>query len=55
MSGLEFNVAGYGVILGGLAVYAWTLRRRLAAMRDLARQVEQQTEPRTPPAADEAP
>ena len=37
MSGLEFIVAGYGVILGGLAIYAVTLQRRLRAARDAAR------------------
>jgi hypothetical protein len=33
MSDAEFIVAGYGVILGGLALYAATLLRRLAAAR----------------------
>ena len=31
-----FIVAGYGVILGGLALYAGTLLRRLAAARRAA-------------------
>ncbi len=34
MSDLVFIVAGYGVILGGLATYALTLRRRVRAARD---------------------
>jgi hypothetical protein len=33
MSDLGFVVAGYAVILGGLALYAATLLRRLAAAR----------------------
>ena len=33
MSDLGFILAGYGVILGGLATYAATLLRRLAAAR----------------------
>jgi hypothetical protein len=35
-----FIVAGYGVILGGLAIYAVTLQRRLRAARDAARRGE---------------
>lgn len=34
MSNLVFIVAGYGVILGGLAVYAVALRRRLSSARE---------------------
>lgn len=52
MTDLGFIIAGYGVILGGLTVYAVTLRRRLAAMRELARRADEQN---GPPAADEAP
>lgn len=33
MNDAWFVVAGYGVILGGLALYAATLLRRLAAAR----------------------
>lgn len=33
---LPFVVAGWGVILGGLALYATTLLRRLAAARRAA-------------------
>jgi hypothetical protein len=33
MSDWPFVLAGYGVILGGLAVYAALLQRRLAAAR----------------------
>jgi hypothetical protein len=36
MSDVGFIVAGYGVILGGLALYAATLLRRLAAARRAA-------------------
>ena len=34
MTDVGFVVAGWGVILGGLALYAVTLLRRLAAARD---------------------
>jgi hypothetical protein len=34
MTDVGFIVAAYGVILGGMAVYAITLRRRLASLRD---------------------
>jgi hypothetical protein len=33
MSDAAFVIAGWGVILGGLAIYAVTLLRRLAAAR----------------------
>jgi hypothetical protein len=33
MNDVGFVVAGYGVVLGGLAIYALTLLRRLAAAR----------------------
>lgn len=36
MSDAPFVVAGWGVILGGLALYAATLLRRLAAARRAA-------------------
>jgi hypothetical protein len=49
MTDVGFIIAGYGVILGGLAVYAWTLRRRLAALRDVARRTRSE-----PPDVDEA-
>lgn len=40
MTDVGFIVAGYGVILGGLAIYALTLQRRLRAARDAARRTE---------------
>jgi hypothetical protein len=42
MSDVGFVVAGYGVILGGLALYAGTLLRRLAAAR---RELGRDTDP----------
>ena len=36
MNDVGFIVAAYGVILGGLALYAATLLRRLAAARHVA-------------------
>ena len=46
MTDWPFVLAGYGVILGGLAVYAALLHRRLAAARRAALD-------ETPPAEDE--
>jgi hypothetical protein len=43
MSDVGFIVAGYGVILGGLALYAATLLRRLAAAR---RELDRDAAPR---------
>ena len=37
MQDLGFIIAAYGVILGGLAIYAGLLLRRLAAARAVAR------------------
>jgi hypothetical protein len=45
MSDVGFVVAGYGVILGGLALYAATLLRRLAAARrELDRDARERTD-----------
>lgn len=46
MTDWPFVLAGYGVILGGLAVYAALLHQRLAAARHAALD-------ETPPAEDE--
>ena len=40
MSDPAFVVAGYAVVLGGLALYAWKLRERLRVARGLARSIE---------------
>jgi hypothetical protein len=48
-----FIVAGYGVILGGLAIYAVTLQRRLRAARGAARRTEA-AQPDAGPPHDEA-
>ena len=49
MSDALFVVAGYGVILGGLALYSFTLVRRLRAAREeslrIRRDAEQGSEP----------
>jgi hypothetical protein len=54
MQNLGFIVAGYGVILGGMLLYAVTLLRRLAAARrislDIRRQAEADASPSDPPA-----
>jgi hypothetical protein len=44
VSNLIFIVAGYGVILGGLAVYAVMLRRRLRAARDESLRIRRDAE-----------
>ncbi len=36
MTDVGFVIAAYGVILGGLALYVITLRRRLAALREVS-------------------
>ncbi|HET7141436.1 MAG TPA: hypothetical protein VFJ03_03020 [Candidatus Limnocylindria bacterium] len=54
MQYLGFIVAGYGVILGGVLLYAVTLLRRLAKGRrmslDIRRRAEAATLPSDPPA-----
>ncbi|HEX2140989.1 MAG TPA: hypothetical protein VHK28_01770 [Candidatus Limnocylindria bacterium] len=39
-----FIVAGWGVILGGLGLYAATLLRRLAAARDASLRIRREAE-----------
>jgi hypothetical protein len=52
MQDLGFVVAAYGVILGGLAVYAGLLLRRLAAAREASLRIRRQAESAPPPAPD---
>ncbi|HYN64733.1 MAG TPA: hypothetical protein VES36_09030 [Candidatus Limnocylindrales bacterium] len=44
MQDLAFIVAGWGVILGGLAAYAALLLRRLAVARALSLRIRRQAE-----------
>ena len=50
MTDVGFVIAGYGVILGGAALYALTLLRRLRATRGLSLQIRREAE-QAPPAA----
>jgi hypothetical protein len=45
VSDLWFVIAGYGVILGGLAAYAITLVRRLAHAREASLRIRGEAEP----------
>ena len=54
MHDLPFIVAAYGVILGGLALYAGLLLRRLAAARRVSLQVRQDAESVAAPPPDRA-
>jgi hypothetical protein len=49
MDDLAFIVAGWGVILGGLAIYAGVLIRRLAAARAASLRIRRQADSVTPP------
>jgi hypothetical protein len=49
MENLGFIIAGYGVILGGLAVYAILLVRRLDAARRASLRIRRQAESAPPP------
>ena len=49
MENLAFIVAGWGVILGGLTVYAGLLLRRLAAARAASLHIRRQAESVAPP------
>lgn len=49
MTGVGFVVAGYGVILGGAALYAITLVLRLRAAREASLRIRRQAEAAPPP------
>ena len=49
MDNLGFIVAAYGVILGGLALYAGLLVRRLAAAREASLRIRRQADSAPPP------
>ncbi|HEX6474131.1 MAG TPA: hypothetical protein VF114_03475 [Candidatus Limnocylindria bacterium] len=49
MENLGFIVAAYGVILGGLALYAGLLLRRLAAAREASLRIRREAESAPPP------
>jgi hypothetical protein len=49
MDDLVFIVAGWGVILGGLAAYALLLLRRLAQARRISLLIRQRAESASPP------
>lgn len=49
MDDLPFIVAGWGVILGGLAAHAALLLRRLAAAREASLRIRRQAESTPPP------
>ena len=52
MQDLGFIIAAYGVILGGLALYAGLLLRRLAAAGAASLRIRRQAESAPPPAPD---
>jgi hypothetical protein len=52
MDDLGFILAAYGVILGGLALYAGLLLRRLAAAREASLRIRRQAESAPPPPPD---
>jgi hypothetical protein len=49
MQDLPFIVAGWGVILGGLGLYAVLLLRRLAAAREDSLRIRREAESASPP------
>jgi hypothetical protein len=49
MENLGFIIAGWGVILGGLALYAALLLRRLAAAREASLDIRRQADSVPPP------
>jgi hypothetical protein len=49
MSDVGFVIAAYGVILGGLGLYAATLLRRLRAARDASLRIRREAEAAPPP------
>jgi hypothetical protein len=44
MTNVGFVIAAYGVILGGIALYAATLLRRLRAARDASLRIRREAE-----------
>jgi hypothetical protein len=54
MDDLGFIIAAYGVILGGLALYAGLLLRRLGAAREASLRIRREAESAAPPPADPA-
>jgi hypothetical protein len=48
MTNLGFIVAAYGVILGGVAIYALTLVRRLRTAREASLRIRRQAEAAPP-------
>ena len=50
MENLGFIIAGYGVILGGVALYTWLLLRRLSAARRASLQIRREAESAAPAA-----
>ncbi len=49
MSDIGFVIAGYGVILGGAALYAVTLALRLRAAREASLRIRRDAEAAQPP------
>lgn len=49
MSDVGFVIAAYGVILGGLGLYAATLLRRLRAAREASLRIRRDAEAAPPP------
>ena len=54
MTDVAFVIAGYGVILGSVAVYAFTLARRVAAAREASLQIRRDAAAAPPPGDREA-
>ncbi|HEY7525655.1 MAG TPA: hypothetical protein VIA82_02345 [Candidatus Limnocylindria bacterium] len=52
MTDVGFIIAGYGVILGGTALYVGLLLRRLAAARRVSLQIRHEAESAAPAAPD---
>ena len=48
MSDVGFVIAGYGVILGGLGLYAFTLLRRLRGARERSLRIRDEAEAAPP-------
>ena len=54
MENVGYIIAGYGVILGGVALYTGLLLRRLAAARRASLQIRREAESASPPPFDPA-